>query len=352
MKRILLLSLFCLPSWGAWSYSYPLTYDHTQVGAGDSSNFPALVAFNASAMKDAAHGGDAQSSAGADILFYSDSGLTAQIASQAIYYDNINGIGWFRVKIGTLSHSSNGTIYMAVGNASPPPRTAGVWDASTVAMWPFSNGTTLSMADVATGTYTMTGNAAAAAGKVDGGAAVSRSYMGGTTTDAGFLTGNSPLTLSAWVNFTSSSLQIMEWGTPGSGTGVQWSLDIDPGEVPITGGPTPIWPRYAFSNGVWYHVAVQFDGTYLTVFVNGSIIGGPSAFSLNTVPGGAIYLTPWAGNGVVNALRVSSVARGADWDKAEYNNENAPGNTGSPGFWTFGARTPLAIARKRTIVVQ
>ena len=36
---------------------------------------------------------------------------------------------------------------------------------------------------------------------------------------------------------------------------------------------------------------------------------------------------------------MSSVARGADWIKAEYNNEKAPGNIGAPGFWTWGTRT-------------
>jgi hypothetical protein len=41
----------------------------------------------------------------------------------------------------------------------------------------------------------------------------------------------------------------------------------------------------------------------------------------------------WPGG--IDDLRVSNSNRSADWIKAEYNNQSAPGNIGSPGFWTW-----------------
>ena len=39
--------------------------------------------------------------------------------------------------------------------------------------------------------------------------------------------------------------------------------------------------------------------------------------------------------GILDEIRVSGSERSADWIKAEYNNQNAPSNIGSPGFWTW-----------------
>jgi hypothetical protein len=332
-----------------------LTYDHTQTGSSNSSSFPALVSFIAAAMKSGS--GDVQSSAGADILFFSDSGLTTQIPSQIVYYDNVNGIGWFRVLISTLSSSTNGTIYMAVGNASPSSRTTGVWDAHTVAMWPFDNGTTLDLTDVVAGMHTLTGYSSpqAAAAKVAGAYAAGPWWA--SASDSGFLLGNVAQSLSAWIYMPSgaSNLTIFTWGNTGSSEGVNVYVDTSPGEFAIVGGPTAIYPHPGFSTGSWYHIAFTFDGTNLSEYVNGVLTYGPSAFSFNTVAGGGLgtaYQNGTTNAGSISALRVSSVARGSDWIKAEYNNENAPGDIGSPGFWTFGARTLLGIARRRTIVVQ
>jgi hypothetical protein len=56
--------------------------------------------------------------------------------------------------------------------------------------------------------------------------------------------------------------------------------------------------------------------------------------------------------GKTDQARVSNSIRSADWIKTEYNNRNTPGAIGAAAFWTFGARTALAIARRRTVMVQ
>jgi exo-beta-1,3-glucanase (GH17 family) len=46
-------------------------------------------------------------------------------------------------------------------------------------------------------------------------------------------------------------------------------------------------------------------------------------------------------DGIMDEVRVSSVARSADWIKTEYNNMFDPGDIGTPGFYTVGAEEVL-----------
>ena len=368
MRRLAFLLLFCLPSWASWNYCYPLTYDHTQVGSSDSSGFPALVSFNAAAMQDSAHGGDVQSSSGADILFFSDSGLTTQLASELDFYDNVNGIGWFWVEVPTLSHSSNGTIYMAVGNTSPPSRAANPWDANYKGVWHLSNGTTLTANDSTTNANhgTPQNAPAAAGGKIDGGAgfaAASEQYISTAN-----LVNAAVVTVSAWVNLPSypasnGTVVAFANGLLSGTTDKQLFIGSD-GTVGFhvyDGGDKEADSGSAIGTGSWVYLVGVADGTHAIVYVNGSPAGSsaagdtytgysvPNIFINGLFPGGS---SPLYMSVLIDESRVSNVARSADWIEAEYANQNAPGNIGSPGFWTFGARTALGIARKRTIVVQ
>ena len=128
MRRLLLALLCCLPAFGAWNYSAALTYNSTLTGSASSSNFPALVSATNNSLcltSNGTHAGYVQSSTGADIEFFADSGLTTQLASEIESYSGSGAtcsvVAW--VLIGTLSISANGTVYIAVGNASPPSRT-------------------------------------------------------------------------------------------------------------------------------------------------------------------------------------------------------------------------------------
>jgi hypothetical protein len=62
--------------------------------------------------------------------------------------------------------------------------------------------------------------------------------------------------------------------------------------------------------------------------------------------------TTFLNAGKTDQARVSTSIRSADWIKTEYNNRNTPGAIGAAAFRTFGARTALAIARRRTVMVQ
>jgi len=352
------------PSAAAWTCYYPMTYDHTQCGSSDSSSFPALVAFNASAMKTVAYGGDVRSSVGADILFFSDSGLTTQLPSEVDFYDPVNGIGYFWVQIPTLSHTANGTIYMAVGNSSPPSRTTNPWDANYAGVWHMAdNAANTTVKDSTTngnnGANAANTNTKQTTGKIDG----ALNYNGSSDeTDMGQpsslnITGN--FTLEAWINPTvalngGTGLVTFISKVTNGGTQSGYELIYYQGNliVGIDSGAYRNWSvSQNFAAGGWHHIVGAWAGSSTTAYayVDGSLISGsgPGGFALSAaaVDFGLAY---WAASpsryfdGAMDEVRVSSIARSSDWIKAEYNNQSAPGNIGSPGFWTWGTRTIMS----------
>ena len=50
-------------------------------------------------------------------------------------------------------------------------------------------------------------------------------------------------------------------------------------------------------------------------------------------------------DGIIDEVRISSMARGADWIKTEYNNESSPG-----GFYAVGSEE-VASSRRRGLTI-
>lgn len=360
-RLLLFLLLLCLPCWGLggpWSYYYPLTYDHTKVGASDSASFPALVYFSATAMKDSGHGGDVQSSAGADVEFFSDSALTTQIPSGLDYYDNVNGIGWFWVQITTLSHLANGTIYMAVGNGSPPARTTNPWDVHYVSVYHVGNGTSLSLTD-SIGTNNLSNSSVAAgAGQVDGAASFSGAQYAYKNTFSGMTA--APITVSAWVKTSANAIFLTlgnyaaqnRWQFDYTGIYIRW-ITADSGGSTVSNGQ-----QLSAGVGWQYIVGIDASSTSHVCYVNAS---PGSVDPTSSAPSGVNALTLGAAEynsgayssfliGSIDEVHISNIARSSDWITAEYNNQLSPGNIGAANFWTFGAKT--GASRRRVIVVN
>ena len=174
----------------AFSYYRSIVIDHTQCGSSNSSAFPVLVSLSDTTLKSVGNGGHVQNSNGYDIQFFADSGLTTRIAAERESYNASSGsyIGW--VPVGTLSASSDLTIYIAYGDASiiADPNsalyfgTAYVWNSHYKAVYHFNEGTGTSLGD-STGNLplTMVNNPSPTwvTGKVSGGLNTM-----GTVTDA------------------------------------------------------------------------------------------------------------------------------------------------------------------------
>ena len=342
-----------------FSYKAPLTYNHTQCGSADSSNFPALIYGSDATLKDVAHGGYVNSSTGADVLVFSDSGLTTQLPTEIDYYDNVNGVIWLWVQIPTLSHSTNGTVYLAVGNASPPARTALGWAALGYGgVWHLA-----SLTYDSTGQNTTTNlGAASTTGQIDGAANVNGSS---TYIDVGQSSAVMPsgkFSLSCWVNRQGNGTSV-----PGlisspvqsnNGTGYVLLTSVAGANIPsLYVDQNGLGVSYAHADAVsalplntWTYVAGVFDGTKLQVYINGAA-SGSSASSVAAHYGSPIYpgtigkygrpANAQYFQGYMDEIRATNFNYSDSWITSEYNNQSSPGNIGSPGFWTWGSWVPI-----------
>jgi hypothetical protein len=164
--------------------------------------------------------------------------------------------------------------------------------------------------------------------------------------------------MSAWVNSNSwgagwRCVFRSEW----DGGSEDFSLYINNGYAVFYNNSSVLTGATSLSNSAWHHVALTFDGVNTSaLYVDGYQDGTASATPVTgstpstTNMGGDRYSQTLNGKG--DEFHFANSARSSDWIKAEYNNQNAPGNIGSAGFWTFGAKTALAIARRRIVVVQ
>jgi hypothetical protein len=80
----------------------------------------------------------------------------------------------------------------------------------------------------------------------------------------------------------------------------------------------------------WYHLVLTWDGTNVRGYKDGILDFGPTLYTgLTTV--GNIYVSAWDGtaewfDGTVDEVRISDIARSADWIITEYRNQSDPGN--------------------------
>jgi biopolymer transport protein ExbB len=104
----------------AFAFSRSITIDHTKCGTVNSSNFTALVSLSDNSLRSIGNSGHVQNSNGYDILFYSDSLLTARLPAERVSYNASTGACVFWVKVATLTFNADTVFYMAYGDAGVP----------------------------------------------------------------------------------------------------------------------------------------------------------------------------------------------------------------------------------------
>src|SRR5271169_789990 len=121
-----------------YSYSRPITIDHTKVPHTDQANFPVLISGTYPYLASTSNGGNVTSANGYDILFTADAGGTTPLAFEQESYSPSTGAVTYWVKVPTLSHTSDTVIYLFYGNASvssDPSNKTGVWDSNYQGVW-------------------------------------------------------------------------------------------------------------------------------------------------------------------------------------------------------------------------
>jgi hypothetical protein len=153
-----------------------------------------------------ANGGRVQDSNGYDIIFTSDSGCVTKLNHEVETYNASTGAVRYWVKVPTVFHATDTTLYMCYGNSgitANQSNPTGVWDSNFTGVYHLGDGTTLNANDSTSNANNGTATSVSAvAGPVAGGAS-----FNGSTSKVDLGAGSSfdnwtALTLSGWFKFT------------------------------------------------------------------------------------------------------------------------------------------------------
>lgn len=368
----------------AFGFYRTLTIDHTKCGSSSSSSFPVLVKITgATSVKTVGNSGRINNTGTQtggvggtipyDLVFSSDSAGSSKYPWEVEFYDGTAGtlVAW--VQVPTVSNVSDIVFYMAYGDAAVNAQQntssfspANVWDTNYKGVWHLTNGSSLasptldSTSNVNSGTLSAT-PPTATTGQIDGGAA----FVAASSMDirpGAVILDSDAFTYSAWIK------------TPASNTGPDFGRGLTNWNVAIipNAGSTVLFAVVLSSGGAaqfncngtttlaqstWYYIAgVLTVGADIRVYVNGirETTTTATKTGLRASPEGLLFgnSTSGFGTGTLDEVRISKSIRGPDWILTEYNDQNTPGNIGTPGFITFGAEvsTGGALAPQRTLV--
>ena len=366
-----------------FGFRKPITIDRSKLSdpscAATLTNFPILYKVIDLDLRSTANGGNVTDSAGTDIIFRASdlSGLDHEIEK----YDPTTGelIAWVRIpSLNTNAAASDTVIYIYYGNsdvATSTENVSAVWDVNYTGVWHLdespangvaghddsngnpNDGTPQNFWGVAGSTTDATGHIGGA-DEFDG----TNDYV-----DLGnlqSLAGSSGMTTSFWFNAQTlpsvsgenDGLVIQhdtfdeQFGCRFDGGGSSFQCYVETGAVvanvsiPYSGNIIADTP---------YHVALTFNSGVVEVFLDGVSKGtNDKSGSFTTLPDltnnmliGVLDLTPSDDefDGVIDEVRISDTARNACFIDGQFNNQDAPGDIGSPGFYTVGTEDPSPL---------
>lgn len=334
----------------AYLFYRAITIDHTQVPGTDQTNFPVLIAGTYSWLATVGNGGDVTSSSGYDIVFSSDAAGTTPLAFERVVWDATTGAVEFWVKVPSVSHTVDTVVYIRYGDSAVTTEQgtpASVWDANFKSVHHYGTPSSLSVADSTSNARSVTANSATATtGKIGGGAAtLDGSAKKIQYSDTGLPSGAGTRTIEAWFNASTIGLgAIWAYGTSGVNGQTCALRFTSSSNLQIVGWGADANLGGSYSTGTWYHAAVVYDGSAVSLYLNGAITSiNATALSWSTVLNGSFYVgsQSWAGDcfsGTIDEVRVSNVVRSADWIAASYANQSNPAT-----FYTIGAAIPITV---------
>ena len=338
------------PPWYScsWGYRKNITIYKNSVN-GAHTSFPVLINLTTD--------NDLKTSArtdGFDILFTSSDGTT-KLNHEIESYNSGNGALLAWVNVPFVNSSYNNTIYMYYGypTATDQQNKNGVWDTNYRGVWHLKQnpaGAAPQMMDstsygnhgTSAGTMTTSDQVA---GKIDGSLDFDGSNDLVNCGQDASLNLRSAVTMEAWIN---ASVYNAQWNDLMSK--LNYDTYISKGKLCAyfitnagtydacpAGGQTMVV-------GTWYHVAVIYNAGSITTYINGAQDGTASKGATINDNSGSNFNIGYhdSGNGLywqgrADEVRISSVARSADWIQTEYNNQNSPStfySLGNQEQWT------------------
>jgi hypothetical protein len=347
------------PAWydQNWNYRKKITIDHTKVSNTDQTNFPVLINRTDPDWKDTSNGGNVAQSDGGDILFTNASGT--KLDHEVEDYTPSTGelVAW--VEVDLLSASSDIDIYIYYGNAACADQwnTEGTWDPNFKMVQHLQEDP--SDPDPAFKDATSNGNdgtdygsmtsADQITGQIDG----SLDFDG--TDDYVDCGGADSLkvdyiTVEGWAKFdVNTGKRVI--ASIDDGSNRRWALYLldDPYRLRFFVFVNDSWksPDHSWQPtvGTWYYIVGVKSPTHVRTYINGEEVGTPQSHPgvmdkdpMNLRIGVGNY--PGYFDGIIDEVRISDIARSADWIKTSYNNQSLPST-----FYSVGSeQTSLSIS--------
>ncbi|MBA7688021.1 hypothetical protein ES703_96495 [subsurface metagenome] len=303
-------------------------------------------------------GGHVTNSNGYDIVFRASDEIT-QLDHEIEEYDGTSGtvVAW--VRIPTLDYNDDTVIYMYYGNtciSASQENVTGVWDSNYAAVWHLKENPSGSAPQMknSTGDYnhatsqgSMTTNYAD--GKINGSLDFNGTNDYLTVPDHSSLDITTNITISAWVYYHGKNLFQQDfakilckpWPTLQSpwsmyGFGLDDGVDGSQlGQLQISEGGTiyMVKSTSVVPKNTWTYLVGVYDGSYLRLYFNSVDENQTSAsgvtINTNDEP---VQIGNWTlssenfWDGVIDEVRISNIARSADWIQTEHNNQSTPSN--------------------------
>lgn len=326
-----------------------ITLDHTKVsGSSNLTDFPFYLDLTMDTLRTAANGGTVQNSNGYDIVF-SNADNTEALDFELVNYNPNSGNIKAWIKVPTLSANTDTDIkiFWNKSGVSTNPSTANTWSNNYQSVWHFDDNVSDELG-ANNGTDNGTSSAAGLLGN-------SRSFNNNNDNDDYVDVGNfdvsgSAITISGWLkadDFDTDDGRILS-KADGTSTNDHWFMlsTVDNSGMKLrfrlkTNGSTTtlVGNGGQLSAGTWYYANAVYDGSSMYLYLNDAQVGSTSKsgnISTNSAKDVFIGNNPPNGNnrqfdGKLDEIRISSVARSADWIATEYNNQIDP-----TGFYSIG----------------
>jgi hypothetical protein len=347
----------------AWAQCAPIAIDHTKVPSSDQSDFPFLFSGVYPALATVENGGRVTSPNGYDIAFKSDATGQNRLDHQIDTYDPVTGAVNLWVRIPSLLHSTDTTLFVCYGNSNvvnSQENAQGVWKNDFLSVYHFGSPSSPSLKDSASASYDLSvqgtaqsgGPFGAGQGVVGGGWAFNnpdQSSVAGMLEEntlyrgpvSAYPSGTSAVTLEAWFMTSGkngNTGELVGYGenvADGDRVGLQIGAhltDTLQGSLGLEFQNYGVGIATFSTDNKWHHlVGVYAGGASGHVYLDGVNIASTTSLPAISIPttelrlGGLPGATCcWGLNGSLDEVRISSGTRSADWVAAEYNNQSSP----------------------------
>lgn len=302
-----------------------------QLVTGSLTDFPLLVQVSADAELAAGAKSD-----GSDIVFRSPDGATPY-ACEIERYDGASGdlVAW--VKLPALSSQADAELLLCYGGSSTPLPASGVWSNGYAGVWHLTGAGVVDSGPSSL-TATIKGTTTQTPGKLGDGRSFDTQPTSWIELGDPTLTSSAPFTLELWFRPKKSQSAWIGLASKGRDTDQEWiGVYLKPDKLLSFGWS---WQSPGAGNldsngtkpaaGVWHHVFATFDGTLARLYYNGvQDADSPKGQGYDTLAGPLVLGTDRFDNnpsfdGVVDEVRLSSVARDAAWIATQYANQSDP----------------------------